>query len=56
MKGLVGEIYSQTIIPLMQEVQKIVKESLKAEKVVIFMHNKEIDHLYSFSMTDGHGS
>jgi hypothetical protein len=26
-------------------------KTLKAEKVVLFLHNKDIDHLYSFSTT-----
>jgi hypothetical protein len=29
----------------------MITKTLKAEKVVLFLHNKDIDHLYSFSTT-----
>ena len=29
----------------------MISKTLKAEKVVLFLHNKDIDHLYSFSTT-----
>eukprot|EP00347_Sterkiella_histriomuscorum_P004739 403359292 len=50
-KGLMGEIYQQTLIPLVNDLINTLKQLLNAEKVVIFMHNKDIDHLYSFSTT-----
>jgi len=27
----------------------MVNKTLKAEKILLFLHNKDIDHLYSFS-------
>lgn len=35
--------------------QIMLMNTLKAEKVVLFLHNKDIDHLYSFSTTNSNG-
>ncbi len=50
-KGLMNESYNTFLIPMVNELNQMVLKMLKAEKFVMFMHNKDIDHLYSLSET-----
>ena len=50
-KGVLVESYNQFLSPILTEVTTLISKSLSAEQVVLFLHNKEIDHLYSFSPT-----
>lgn len=50
-KGLLNESYNQFLAPILADVSIMISKTLKAEKVVLFLHNKDIDHLYSFSTT-----
>ena len=48
-KGLMNQAYHIFLVPMITEVNTIVQNILKAEKTVLFLLNKEIDHLYSLS-------
>jgi hypothetical protein len=50
-KGLMNESYNTFLIPMVNELNQMMLKMLKAEKFVMFMHNKDIDHLYSLSET-----
>lgn len=47
-KGQLAESYNTLLAPVMHEVSALLVRVLGAEKVVLFLHNKDIDHLYSF--------
>lgn len=49
-KGLLNESYNQFLAPILTDIQIMVNKTLKAEKILLFLHNKDIDHLYSFSI------
>ena len=46
-KGLMNQSFTQFLVPLVAEVSGLCVSVLKAEKVLFFLYNKEIDHLYS---------
>lgn len=48
-KGLMNQSLNQFLIPMIGEINNLCQQVLKAEKVVFFMYNKDIDHLYSIS-------
>ena len=49
-KGLMNQSFNQFLIPIINEINDLALQVLKSEKVVFFMYNKDIDHLYSLSM------
>lgn len=49
-KGLLNQAYNQYFIPLASEISTVLQRVAKATKVVLFMHNSDIDHLYSLSL------
>ena len=48
-KGLMNQSLNSFLIPMISEGTALCQQVLKAEKVVFFMYNKDIDHLYSIS-------
>ena len=50
-KGLMNQSYHTFLVPMITEVTAMVQSVLKAEKSVLFLQNKEIDHLYSLSLS-----
>ena len=50
-KGLLNESYNQFLAPILADISIMLSKTLDAEKVLLFLHNKDIDHLYSFSTT-----
>ena len=48
-KGLMNQSLNQFLIPMIGEINTLCQQVLKAEKVIFFMYNKDIDHLYSIS-------
>ena len=50
-KGLMNQSYHTFLVPMITEVSAMVQSVLKADKSVLFMQNKEIDHLYSLSLS-----
>jgi len=50
-KGLMNQSYHTFLVPMMTEVTAMVQSVLKAEKSVLFMQNKDIDMLYSLSLS-----
>lgn len=48
-KGLMNQSFNSFLIPMMSETTAMCQQILKAEKVIFFMYNKDIDHLYSVS-------
>lgn len=46
-KGLMNQTYNSFLIPMVSEITSLAQLVLKAEKVLFFMYNKDIDHLYS---------
>lgn len=49
-KGLINQSYNTLLIPMVTEVTTLSTSVFKAERVILFLHNKEIDHLYSLSL------
>ena len=41
------------MIPIASEVTTLLQKIVKADKVVLFLHNKEIDMLYSLALVEG---
>jgi len=52
-KGLLNQSYQSFFVPTATEITNAMQHALKAEKAVLFMHNKEIDHLYSLHLGGG---
>ncbi|CDW76346.1 pas pac sensor protein [Stylonychia lemnae] len=50
-KGLMGETYQQILIPIVNDLSEMIRSLLQAERVVMFLHNRDIDHLYSLALT-----
>jgi hypothetical protein len=50
-KGLMNQSYHTFLIPMVTEITQIISGMLQAEKAVVFMLNKEIDMLYSLSLS-----
>lgn len=50
-KGLMNQSYHTFLIPMISEVTQIMKGMIQAEQAVMFMLNKEIDMLYSLSLS-----
>jgi GAF domain-containing protein len=48
-KGLMNQSLNGFLIPMISEGTALCQQVLKSEKVVFFMYNKDIDHLYSIS-------
>ena len=48
-KGLMNQSLNSFLIPMISEGNALCQQVLKSEKVVFFMYNKDIDHLYSIS-------
>ena len=48
-KGLMNQSFNQFLIPMISEINQLCISVLKSEKVLFFMYNKDIDHLYSVS-------
>jgi len=48
-KGLMNQAYHTFLVPMITEVNQVLANVLKAEKTILFLLNKEIDHLYSLS-------
>lgn len=46
-KGLMNQSYNSFLIPMVTEIVTLATQVLRAEKVLFFMYNKDIDHLYS---------
>ena len=46
-KGLMNQNLNSFLIPMIGEISTLCQQVLKAEKIVFFMYNKDIDHLYS---------
>lgn len=46
-----NQAYHTFLIPMVAEVTQILQNVLKAEKTLLFMINKEIEHLYSLSLS-----
>lgn len=55
-KGLLNQSYNQFFIPLALEITAAVQKVSKADKVVMFMHNQDIDHLYSLALAEDQGT
>lgn len=51
-KGLMNQSYHTFLVPMITEVSTMIQSVLKAEKSVLFLQNKEIDHLYSLSLSN----
>ena len=51
-KGLANQSYHQFLIPMVSDLTASARDLLKAQKAVLFVLNKDIDHLYSLA-TDG---
>ena len=49
-KGLLNHSYNSYFIPLASEVATLMQRVSKSDKAVLFMHNQDIDHLYSLAM------
>ena len=50
-KGLMNQSYHTFLVPMITEVAALVQSVLKAEKTLLFLQNKEIDMLYSLSLS-----
>ena len=48
-KGLMNQSLNQFLIPMISEINQLCVNVLKSERVIFFMYNKDIDHLYSIS-------
>lgn len=48
-KGLINQSFNQFLVPMISEVTALCTSVLKSERVLFFMYNKEIDHLYTIS-------
>ena len=48
---MINEAYNQFLAPILTDVSIMINRTLKSEKVIMFLHNRDIDHLYSFSTT-----
>jgi hypothetical protein len=48
-KGLMNQTFNSFVVPMVSEASALATSILKAERVVFFMYNKDIDHLYSLS-------
>lgn len=48
-KGLMNQSLNTFLIPMIAEINQLCVSVLKSERVVFFMYNKDIDHLYSIS-------
>lgn len=48
-KGLMNHSYNSFLIPMVSEITQLCQQVLKAQKIIFFMYNKDIDHLYSLS-------
>jgi len=48
-KGLMNQSFNSFLIPMISEITALCVSVLKSQKVVFFMYNKDIDHLYSLS-------
>ena len=46
-KGLMNQNLNSFLIPMIGEISTLCQQVLKAEKILFFMYNKDIDHLYS---------
>lgn len=62
-KGLLNQSYNQTFIPMALEITSMLQRISKSDKyvlllflmlfrVVLFMHNQDIDHLYSIALSE----
>lgn len=49
-KGLINQTYNSFLIPMIGETTQLCQQVLRAQKVVFFMYNKEIDHLFSVTL------
>jgi hypothetical protein len=52
-KGLTNQSYNCFLVPLASDVSILIARVLKAQKVVLFLQHKEIDHLYSLNLNSG---
>ena len=48
-KGLMNQSLNTFLIPMIAEINQLCVSVLKSERVIFFMYNKDIDHLYSIS-------
>lgn len=48
-KGLMNHSYNSFLIPMVTEITQLCQQVLKAQKIIFFMYNKDIDHLYSLT-------
>lgn len=53
-KGLIGESQQSLLLPIVKESSTLIEQWIKADRVVVYLYNREIDHLYSlpFSSQD----
>jgi len=49
-KGLANQSYHQFLIPMVSDLTASARDLLKAQKAVLFVLNKDIDHLYSLAL------
>ena len=54
-KGLLNHSYNSYFVPLASEVATLMQRVSKSDKAVLFMHNQDIDHLYSLAMAAEQG-
>ena len=54
-KGLLNHSYNSYFVPMASEVSAMACRVSKAEKVLLFMHNSDIDMLYSVQMQGENG-
>ena len=48
-KGLMNQSFNTFLIPMISEINQLCVSVLKSQRVIFFMYNKDIDHLYSIS-------
>jgi len=48
-KGLMNQTHNSFLVPMVAEINSLCHNVLKADKIVFFMYNKDIEHLYSLS-------
>lgn len=49
-KGLANQSYNCFLVPLASDLAGLIARVLKANKVILFMQHKDIDHLYSLGL------
>jgi hypothetical protein len=52
-KGLIGESQQSLLLPIVSELTALLEKWLKAARVIVYLYNREIDHLYSLPRQGG---